>query len=251
MGSNYCDLSPMGLPFTLYRRRAVPSLKAIIDDCLMGSSGLTFHLGKLQELNLVERRLPVTLTTAQQRTSKQGRYHLADPFFRFHFRFLFPHLISLLSAEETTTHIKSELRAYVALSFEKLAQEWVAKQACAGHLPFAPESVGSHWSRQVQVDVVAVNHQNREMLFGECKWGEEPVSRQVVRELLEQKGAKLRQDLPDGDDWTFHYAIFARGWFYRSGGRGTDGASGFVGRPGGVGCGLIGLIVLPLLTIIW
>ncbi|MBK7916655.1 MAG: ATP-binding protein [Chloroflexi bacterium] len=183
------------------------TLKAISDDCLMGSSGLTFHLGKLQELNLVERRLPVTLTTAQQRTSKQGRYHLADPFFRFYFRFLFPHLTSLLSAEETTAHIKSELRAFVGLSFEKLAQEWVVKQTRAGQLPFAPESVGSHWSRRVQVDVVAVNRQSREMLLGECKWGEEPVSRQVVRELLEQKGPKLRQDLPDGDAWTFHYAI--------------------------------------------
>lgn len=189
------------------------TLKAISDDCLMGSSGLTFHLGKLQELNLVERRLPVTLTTAQQRTSKQGRYHLADPFFRFYFRFLFPHLTSLLSAEETTAHIKSELRAFVGLSFEKLAQEWVVKQARAGQLPFAPESVGSHWSRRVQVDVVAVNRQSREMLLGECKWGEEPVSRQIVRELLEQKGPKLRQEMPDGDVWTFHYAIFARAGF--------------------------------------
>jgi uncharacterized protein len=55
------------------------SLKQISDDCLAGSSSLTFHLGKLQELHLVERRLPVTLTTAQQRIAKQGRYHLSDP----------------------------------------------------------------------------------------------------------------------------------------------------------------------------
>ncbi|MBK8986422.1 MAG: ATP-binding protein [Chloroflexi bacterium] len=189
------------------------TLKAISDDCLMGSSGLTFHLGKLQELHLVERRLPVTLTTAQQRASKQGRYHLADPFFRFYFRFLFPYLTSLLSAEATTAHIKSELRAFVGLSFEKLVQEWVAKQTHAGQLPFAPESVGSHWSRRVQVDVVAVNRPSREMLLGECKWGEELVSRQVVCELMEQKGPKLRQELPDGDAWTFHYAIFAQAGF--------------------------------------
>ena len=65
------------------------------------------------------------------------------------------------------------------------------KQAHAHNLPFAPESVGSHWSRRVQVDVVAVNHQSREILLGECKWGEEPVSRQIVRELIEQKGPKL------------------------------------------------------------
>jgi uncharacterized protein len=73
--------------------------------------------------------------------------------------------------------------------------------------------VVSHWSRRVQVDVVAVNRQSREMLLGECKWGEEPVGRQVVRELIAQKGPKLRQDLSDGDAWTCHYAIFARAGF--------------------------------------
>jgi uncharacterized protein len=189
------------------------SLKEISDDCLVGSSSLTFHLGKLQELHLVERRLPVTLTTAQQRIAKQGRYHLSDPFFRFYFRFLFPHLKSLMSPEEITAHIKSELRAFVGLAFEKLAQQWTAVQARAGRLPFAPEAVGSHWSRRVQVDVVAVNHQRREILLGECKWGAEAVNRQVVRELIEQKGPKVRQELPDGDSWSLHYAVFARAGF--------------------------------------
>jgi uncharacterized protein len=99
------------------------SLKEISNGCLIGSSSLTFHLGKLQELHLVERRLPVTLTTSQQRVSKQGRYHLSDPFFRFYFRFLYPHLKSLMSPEEITGHIKSELRAFVGLAFEKLAQQ--------------------------------------------------------------------------------------------------------------------------------
>jgi uncharacterized protein len=189
------------------------TLKAISDDCLIGSSGLTFHLNKLQELRLVERRLPVTLTMAQQRKSKQGRYHLSDPFFRFYFRFLFPHLSKLMSPEETAAHIKSELRAFVGLYFEKLAQQWVAAQARAGNLPFAPEAVGSHWSRRVQVDVVAINHQSKEILLGECKWGAGAVNRQVVRELIEEKGPKVRQALRGGEDWTFYYAVFARAGF--------------------------------------
>jgi hypothetical protein len=60
---------------------------------------------------------------------------------------------------------------------------------------------------------VAVNHQSREILLGECKWGEGAVSRQVVRELIEQKGPKVRLELPDGDSWTFYYAFFARAGF--------------------------------------
>jgi uncharacterized protein len=189
------------------------TLKEISNDCLMGPSSLTFHLSKLQELHLVERRLPITLTTAQQRLAKQGRYHLSDPFFRFYFRFLFPHQKSLMSAEETTAHIKNELRAFVGLSFEKLAQQWVVAQARAGQLPFSPEAVGSHWSRRVQVDVVAINWQSRDILLGECKWGTEAVNRQVIRELIEGKGPKVRQDLLDGEQWTIHYAVFSRAGF--------------------------------------
>ena len=50
--------------------------------------------------------------------------------------------------------------------------------------------------------------------MGECKWGGEgAVSRQVVRELIEQKGPKVRQDLPDGDSWMFYHAFFARAGF--------------------------------------
>jgi hypothetical protein len=94
--------------------------------------------------------------------------------------------------------------------------------------------VGSHWSRRVQVDVVAVNHQSKEILLGECKWGEGTVNRQVVRELIEQKGPKVRQELPGGDDWTFHYAVFARADF-------TEAAATELGARQGL------LVDLPLL----
>jgi uncharacterized protein len=189
------------------------TLKAISSDCLIGSSSHTFHLGRLQELRHAERRLPVTLTAAQRRKSKQGRCHLSDPLLRFYYRFLLRHVNSLMSPEEATAHIKNELRAYVGLSFERLARQWVVAQARAGNLPFIPEAVGGHWSRRVQVDVVAINHQSREILLGECRWGEGAVNRQVLRELIEQKGPKVRQELPDGEDWSFHYAVFAQAGF--------------------------------------
>jgi uncharacterized protein len=80
-------------------------------------------------------------------------------------------------------------------------------------LPYAPEAVGSHWTWRVQVDVVAINHQRREILLGECKWGEGAVNRQIVRELIKQKGPKVRQELLDGDSWSLHYAVFARAGF--------------------------------------
>lgn len=190
------------------------TLSAISDATLIGRTNLTSFLARLQELRFVERRLPVTLTTAQQRKSKRGRYHLSDPYFRFYFRFLVPHQKSLLGPQQTLKHIENELRAFVGLAFEQLAQQWVARQASTGQLPFIPEAVGTHWSRRVQVDVVAVNWSSRNILLGECKWGADNISRQVVRELVEQKAPQVRRELPqEGAGWNIHYALFSRTGF--------------------------------------
>jgi AAA+ ATPase superfamily predicted ATPase len=181
----------------------------IANACLIGSDSLSYYLSRLQELHMVERRLPATLTVAQRRRSKSGRYHLSDPYFRFYFRFLAPHQQSLLRPEETLIHIQTELRAFVASAFEQLAQQWVATRPEG--LPFVPETIGSHWSRRLQIDVVAVNWQSKDILLGECKWGEATVSRNVVRELIEEKGPRLLTKI--GDGWNIHYAFFARRGF--------------------------------------
>jgi len=74
--------------------------------------------------------------------------------------------------------------------------------------------IGSHWSRHVQADVVAVNWRERAILIGECKWSTEQVDRQIVRELIEGKTPLVLRDLPDhGRDWIVTYACFARGGF--------------------------------------
>lgn len=39
-----------------------------------------------------------------------------------------------------------------------------------GDFPFLPERVGSFWSRQVQVDLLAINWRTKDILLGECKW---------------------------------------------------------------------------------
>lgn len=185
----------------------------ISGNALINKSNLSAYLARLQELRLVERRLPALLPPAEQRRSRQGRYHLSDPYFRFYFRFLAPYLDRLpFDSEPVLSHVRRELRAFVGqTAWEELSCQWVIQQAQAGRLPFRPAVVGPHWNRRVQVDVAAVHWQEKQLLLGECKWGAERVDRQVVRELIEQKGALVKQELPgEGEGWTIHYAIFAR-----------------------------------------
>ena len=146
------------------------TLAEISSAALVSKSHLPAYLTRLQELRLVERRLPVTIAPAKRRLAKSGRYHLADPYFRFYFRFIHTYRDELAQRrEQLLPAIQDNLRAFVgATAFEELCRQWVVGQARAGDFPFAVQEVGSHWSPGVQVDVVAINWPKREVLLGEC-----------------------------------------------------------------------------------
>lgn len=189
------------------------TLKEIQNETMLGSQKLSPYLKRLQELKLVERRLPILLPPAQRRKSKRGRYHVLDAYFRFYFRFISPYAAQLpFQSDPTLSKIRHEYRAFVGMTvFEDLAHTWLWHEARGGKLPFFPEFVGRHWSRSAQVDVAAVNWREKQVLLGECKWGEHPVSKQTARELFERKTPNITKELTKyGDNWTIHHAYFAR-----------------------------------------
>ena len=174
------------------------SLSEIANAALVGRTHLSAYLARLQELRLVERRLPVTIPPARRRRARRGRYHLRDPYFRFYFRFIAPYRDELTyRPERVLPLIRKGRRSFVGqTAFEELSRQWVTRQGETGQLSFEPEDVGSHWSRRVQVDVVAVNWRERAILLGECKWGVGAVKRDVIRELIERKSPQALQDIP-------------------------------------------------------
>ena len=177
----------------------------------LGSPNLAPYLARLRELGLVERRLPATIPFDQRRTTTRSRYHLRDAYLRFYFRFIEPNLelVELELADALWERISEQFRAFVGLTaFEDLCREWTLIQARQGKLPFPPELVGSHWARDAQVDVVAINWRAQAILLGECKWGIEPVGRPVIRELV----AKTPKVAP-GEGWQVYYIFFARSGF--------------------------------------
>jgi len=101
---------------------------------LVGRTHLSAYLGRLQELRLVERRLPVTVPPSQRRRSRRGRYHICDPYFRFYFRFIAPFRDELTyRPERVPPLIREGLRAFVGLTaFEELSRRWVAEQGRGG-----------------------------------------------------------------------------------------------------------------------
>ncbi|MDX1414178.1 MAG: ATP-binding protein [Candidatus Promineifilaceae bacterium] len=191
------------------------TVSAISRETLVSRTSLMFYLSRLQELQLVERRQPVAIPEDKRRRSKRGRYHLRDPYFQFYFRFMAPYLQLQRSREDAIALIEESLPEYSRAGFVELSREWIRRQVQSGRsvsaLPFMPEAVGEHWSRNVQVEVAAVNWRTRDMLLGACDWSHAPVDAALVVDLAEKKTALLRRELPDeGHGWTFHYAVFTR-----------------------------------------
>jgi len=175
------------------------------------TSNLPPYLKRLQELKLIERRIPATIPFNQRATTTRSRYHVSDPYLRFYYRFVEPHLemIEQGQADALWRRVSNQFRAFVGMTtFEELCREWVIGQAQLDQLAFSPDIVGSHWAGDVQVDVVAVNWQEKNILLGECKWGTEAVGRSVVRELVE----KTDKVIPS-DGWQVIYALFSRAGF--------------------------------------
>ncbi len=175
-------------------------------------SSLSHYLPRLMELRLVERRIPASVPLPQRQVSKLSRYHLADPYLRFYYRFVDPnlHLIEQGLIGRLWEKMSGNFRAFVAETFEELSRAWILAQVRRDALPFTPDVVGSHWARDAQVDVFAINWEARACLLGEAKWGEGLVGRNVIRELAE----KAERVVPDaGVGWQITYAFFAREGF--------------------------------------
>lgn len=175
------------------------------------------YLGRLADLHMVERRTPVTLPPSRRDGSRQGRWHLLDAYLRFYFRFIVPNqrVLELELYDAVWDEIGTQLRAFIgATTFEETCRDWLLLQAKNGQLPFLPEDIGSHWSSEAQVDVVAIHRRKKLLLLGECKWGTHRVGLGVIRELIEVKTPKVLATLPNqGDGWRVHHYFFARTGF--------------------------------------
>ena len=173
-------------------------------------SNITKYLSILQELGYVERQVPATVRRPEQ--SRQGRYVIVDPYLRFYYRFLAPYrgAIEQGRIRQATALLYDHLLDFIGThTFEELCRDWVGVVSEMDNFPFLPENIGSHWSKQAQVDVVAISWRSKTILLGECKWGKKPVGKAVIETLV----SKTSKVLPKTGTWKVFYAFFARNGF--------------------------------------
>ncbi|WP_394740051.1 ATP-binding protein [Natronococcus roseus] len=178
------------------------------------SGPLSKYLQTLRRLRLIDRKIPVT---ASAKKSKRSRYHVADEFLRFWFRFVEPNRSSIEEAPQVVFEgtIEPNLSTHTARTFEEICQEAIWEEIRQENLePYS--AVGPWWYGETEIDIVGLAPDADRMLLAECKWTTEPVGHALVDDLR-SKTENVRWGSPDRDE---QFALFSKSGFVD--GLGTD-----------------------------
>jgi hypothetical protein len=181
-------------------------LSEIVNATGISQPAANKYLGVLSDLKIVERELPVT--EEKPLKSKRGLYRITDNFFRFWFRFVFTKRTELEMGERerVANEIIAGLPMYLSSLYEEVSVETLS--ACGDSLfPFT--SVGRWWDRNEEIDIVAVNRELGDILFGEVKWSDKQVGIDVYENLkrkaqLVEWGSEKRKE---------YYCLFSKKGF--------------------------------------
>jgi AAA+ ATPase superfamily predicted ATPase len=241
-GSLFDRLSHNYYPFFVPICRQPPigkgkhDLEAItIESGVSSTARASNVLGVLEEVRLIERRIRATIKPDDQTQARYARYHLADPFLQFYYRFVDPNRsqIALELYGEIEPIFREQLRGFVGYAFEALCRQWMVIQARNSLLPFSPEFIGSDWGAGYQADVVAIHWKKRQVLIGEAKWAEDDMDHRQWRDFVQSfegvmnrlkqidaqsESSARRRAMNRGDTytakpsppWTRHLIVFVR-----------------------------------------
>lgn len=184
----------------------------IADAVGMNPNSVGKYLRTLAELGIVEKSAPLGGGPA----SKHAVWHFKDPFFSYWYRFVSKYVGSIeegagqaVAGYATSGQV---FLTYVGRQFEEICLQWTRREGIAGRLPFVPLEYGRWWGTDPQlreeadVDVVAVNAIERELLVGECKW------RNSFDEVAAIETLRSRAELLRGYGQK-HYVLFSKGEF--------------------------------------
>ena len=138
----------------------------IINDTGLEKGKIIKYLSVLQNLHLIERRVPITEKNIEK--SRKGIYLLKDNYFKFWFRFVFgnnDYIEQNLQNKLLDEKIMPELSSFVGRIYEEIALEWVKKQKQFGSLLF-----GRWWEGENEIDIVGIDNKKKNIVIGEVKW---------------------------------------------------------------------------------
>jgi uncharacterized protein len=172
--------------------------------------GATAYLDTLQQLHLIERRVPVT--EVQPHKSRRGIYQLKDPYLRFWFRYVHPNRSQLERGGAQIildNQVLPQLDLFTRLIFEQVCGQLFWSEGLSGQLPFVPTNIGSWWKANEEIDLVVMGETDAMMV--ECKWS----NKQEGNDILENLERKASLILPELGNRRICFALCSRAGYTR------------------------------------
>jgi len=141
------------------------------------------YLSVLRELRIVKREVPITEDKPHK--SRKGIYLLADPFFRFWFRYVLPNMSYLEEGDINYVwqeKIKPSLDSFTGFTFEDICLQRLKNLNRKNMLPFKTRNIGRWWNNKEEIDIVAYDDQ-QSFIFSECKWKNKKVGLNELYDL--------------------------------------------------------------------
>ncbi|NJF24814.1 ATP-binding protein [Thermococcus sp. Bubb.Bath] len=175
----------------------------IVNATGLDKSLVSKYLNVLEKLGMVEREVPVT--ASRKEALKRGRYSITDNYLAFWFRYVFPNRSYLEAGmgREVWERSRGDFNEYMGAVFERLLRKPEVFTRLTG---FGFTKIGRWWHKGEEIDLVALNENERKVLFVEVKWKElrEREAMGILKDL------KRKAELIGLDDWGKHYWLVAK-----------------------------------------
>jgi len=135
----------------------------------------------------------VTPITENARKSRNGKYEVADNFLSFWLYFIERNrnYIEQDRFNEIEEFYEKNFNTYLGRKFEKFIIVMIKSRILLSNIDF--KSVGNQWGKirdgsgeSYEIDIVLLNEEKKEILFGECKWSNKINALEVVNGLAKK-----------------------------------------------------------------
>lgn len=156
-------------------------LSEIMNDTGFDKAHLSRYLDILRSLGFVEKEVPVTEKSPDK--SRLGLYRLHDRYFAFWFKYVLPNRgrLEIGNEDYVLKQIEDTFERHLGDAYESIAGEIFLDFAKREKIPVT--SLGHWWWKNEEIDLVAIDEENRAAWFGECKWSGRKVGTDVYQDL--------------------------------------------------------------------
>lgn len=185
------EVTEIGSYFSIIKAIAAGNskLSAISTVLEIKSTSLTKYLKTLIDLDILEREVPVTEENPEK--SKKGLYKIKDNYIRFWFAFVYPNMSFIESGNSRIVMNKIRkglISGHTAFVYEDVCRERMWDLNAEDFWPFHFSKIGRWWDGKNEIDIAAIDPEEKNLILGECKFWQEPVGINIFRELEEKAG---------------------------------------------------------------